>query len=65
MVRILTWCQLGQDNHVEVQSPNALSLERNMAENWTKFNKEFQFYMIATESINKPEDLKLQGYSQA
>ena len=38
--------------------PNALSFEGNIAENWTKFKKEFHFYMTATESNNKPEDVK-------
>ena len=38
--------------------PNALSFEGNTAENWTKFKKEFHFYMTATESNNKPEDVK-------
>ena len=38
--------------------PNALSFELNIAENWTKFKKEFHFYMTATESNNKPEDVK-------
>ena len=37
--------------------PNALALEGNTAENWTKFKKEFQFYMTATESNSKPEDV--------
>ena len=38
--------------------PNALSFEGNIAKNWTKFKKEFPFYMTATESNNKLEDVK-------
>ena len=37
--------------------PNALAFEGNTAENWTKFKKEFQFYMSATESNSKPKDV--------
>ena len=38
--------------------PTALSLDGNVAENWNKFEKEFKFFMTATESNDKPEDVK-------
>ena len=38
--------------------PTALSLDGNVAENWNKFKKEFKFFMTATESNDKPEDVK-------
>ena len=38
--------------------PNALSFEGNIAENWTTFKKDVQFYMTTTEPNNKPQGVK-------
>ena len=38
--------------------PTALSLDGNVAENWNKVKKEFNFFLTATESNDKPEDVK-------
>ena len=38
--------------------PKELSFEGNLSENWERWKKEFKFYLMATESNDKGEDVK-------
>ena len=38
--------------------PKEISFEGNLSENWERWKKEFQFYLTATESNDKDEDVK-------
>ena len=57
-IRNITWCQEWDVKMSKFNLPTALSLDGNVAENWNKFKKEFKFFMTATESNDKPEDVK-------
>ena len=38
--------------------PAELTLDGNLSERWTTWKKEFQFYLTANESKNKPDKVK-------
>ena len=38
--------------------PKELSFEGNLSENWGRWKKEFKFYLIASESDEKGDDVK-------
>ena len=38
--------------------PKELSFEGNLSENWERWKKEFKFYLTATESDGKGDDVK-------
>ena len=38
--------------------PKELSFEGNLSENWERWKKEFKFYLTATESDEKGDDVK-------
>ena len=40
------------------KSPKELNFEGNLSENWERWKKEFKFYLTATESDEKGEDVK-------
>ena len=62
-----TWCQeLKYTNMSKFNPPKELSFEGNLSENWERWKKEFKFYLTATESDKKGDDVKtsrLLGYS--
>ena len=42
----------------KLSPPKELRFDGNLSQNWERWKKEFNFYMTATESNEKPEDVK-------
>ena len=42
-----------------INLPPPLSYERNIAENWREWRQLFELYLVATESEEKPDKMKI------
>lgn len=46
-------------SNLNLKPPSPLSFEGNVSENWIKWYKKFKIYMLATENIDKPDNIKV------